>query len=133
MGERVAQEVDAAALPGRVEDFADGGLQPLVRVGDDELDAAQPATPQLAQELDPERLRLGRADVHAERLAPAVGVDADRHDDGRRDDAAVLAHLHIGRVDPEIRPVALDRSVEERLDLVVDLLAQPAHLALGDA
>lgn len=41
--------------------------------------------------------------------------------------------LHVGRVDPKIRPVPLNRSIEEGLHLVVDLLAQPAHLAVGDA
>ena len=41
--------------------------------------------------------------------------------------------LHVGRVDPQIRPVALDRPVEEGLHALVDLLAQPGDLALGDA
>jgi len=45
----------------------------------------------------------------------------------------VLAHFHIGRVDPQVRPVTLDRSVEERVDALIDVLAQAAHLALGDA
>ena len=62
-------------------------------------------------------LGLGGADVHAEHLAPAVAVDADRDDDGDRDDAAALAHLQVGGVDPQIRPVALDRPVEEGLHL----------------
>ena len=44
-----------------------------------------------------------------------------------------LADLHVGGVEPEIRPVALDRPVEEGLHLLVDLLAQPDDLALGDA
>jgi hypothetical protein len=35
-------------------------------------------------------------------LAPTVAVDADRDDHGDRDDTAVLAHLHVGRVDPQI-------------------------------
>ena len=133
MGERVAHEVDAAALPGGVHHLGDGGLDALVGVGDDELDAAQAAAPQLAQELGPEGLGFGGADVHAEHLAPPVGVDADRDDHGDRDDAAVAAHLHVGRVDPDIGPVAFDRAVEEGLDPLVDLLAQPRHLALGDA
>jgi hypothetical protein len=71
--------------------------------------------------------------VHAQHLAPAVAVDADRDDHGDRDDAAGLAHLQVGGVDPEIGPVALDRPVEEGLHPLVDLLAQPADLALGDA
>lgn len=52
-------------------------------VGDDQLDAAQAATGELAQERGPERLCLGGADVHAESLAPAAAVDADR--DNHRD------------------------------------------------
>jgi hypothetical protein len=50
-----------------------------------------------------------------------------------RDDAAGLAHLHVGGVDPQIRPIPLDRPIEEGLDPLVDLLAQPVDLALGDA
>ena len=67
----------------------DGGLQTLVGVGDDELHAPQAAAGELAQECRPEGLGLRRADVHAEDLPPAVGVDADRDDHGDRDDAAV--------------------------------------------
>src|SRR5215207_1697675 len=37
-----------------------------------------PAARQLAQELGPDRLGLRRADLHAQNLATAVGVDADR-------------------------------------------------------
>ena len=51
-------------------------------IGDDELDATQAATGQLAQELRPDRLGLGGADLHAQNLAAAVGVDADGNDDG---------------------------------------------------
>ena len=73
------------------------------------------------------------ADVHAQHFAAAVAVDADGDDHGGRDDPAVLADLHVRRVEPEIGPVTLDRPVEEGLHLAVDLLAQPADLALGDA
>jgi hypothetical protein len=71
--------------------------------------------------------------VHAQHLESAVGVDG--HGDGHRhgDDAPLLAHLHVGGVDPQIRPVALDRALEEGLHPLVDVLAEPAHLALGDA
>ena len=41
--------------------------------------------------------------------------------------------IHIGRIQPEIGPVAFQRPLEEALDLVVDLAAQPRHLALGNA
>ena len=102
-------------------------------VGDDQLDAAQAAPRQLAQELRPDRLGLGSADLHAQNLAPAVGVDADGDDDGDRDDASAAADLQVGGVDPQIGPIAFDRPFEEGLHLAVDLLAQPRDLALGDA
>lgn len=81
--QRVAHEVHAAALPSGVEHLADGGLDALVRVGHNRLDAAQAAAGELAQELRPECLGFGRANVHAENLAVAVTVDADR--DNHRD------------------------------------------------
>jgi hypothetical protein len=81
MGERVAHEVDAAALPGGAEHARDGGLDAFVGVGDDKLDAAQAAAGESAQERRPEGLGLGRADVHAKHLASSIGVDADGDDD----------------------------------------------------
>jgi hypothetical protein len=69
----------------------------------------------------------------AQHLTAAVAVDADGDDDGDRDDTAAAAHLQVGGVDPDVGPVAFDRPLEEGLHLVVDLLAQPADLALGDA
>ena len=45
----------------------------------------------------------------------------------------LCARLHIGRIEPEIGPVAFERPVEERLDLAVDLFAQTADLALRDS
>ena len=73
MRQHVAHEVDAAALPGGAEHLGDGGLDALMGVGDDQLDAAQAAARQLAQELRPDRLGLRGADLHAQHLAPAVG------------------------------------------------------------
>src|SRR5205823_1891225 len=89
-----------------------------------------PPPRELAQERAPERLGLGGADIEAENLTPAVAIDSDRDDDINRHDAPVLPHLHVGRIDPQIRPVSLDRPLQERVDAAVDLLAQPAHLAL---
>jgi hypothetical protein len=133
MRQRVAHEVHAATLPTGVEQLGHGGLDALMGVGDDQLDPAQATAGELAQERRPKRLGVGGANVHAENFAPAITVDADRDNHRNRHDAAILAHLHVGGVDPQIRPVALDRAAEERLHLVVDLRAQPAHLALGDA
>ena len=50
----------------------------------------------------------------------------DRHRDyrGHRDDAAALAHLEVGGVEPEIGPLAIQRALEERVHPLVDVLAQ---------
>jgi hypothetical protein len=37
------------------------------------------------------------------------------------------------RIEPDIGPVALDRTIEEGFDPIIDLLAQPVGLTLGDA
>ena len=89
--------------------------------------------PGVASLSSPEGFGLGVADRHAEHLAPSLVVDRHRHGHRDRDDAPDLAHLDIGGVEPQIGPLALQRPVEEALDLVVDLAAQPRDLALGDA
>src|SRR3984885_13270100 len=49
-------------------------------------------------------------------LAPAgAGGDSDR------DDASALPHLYISGVEPDIRPTAFQRTVQESLDLFIDL------------
>src|SRR4051794_19085717 len=108
-------------------------LSSFMRIGDHQLHATQPATSKRAQELDPEGLGFGSSDVHAEDFASAIVVDADRDDDGDRDDAAGLTHLYISGIEPDIRPIAFQRPVEEGLHLVVDLAAQTRYLALGYA
>jgi hypothetical protein len=102
MGQDVAHEVDAAALPGGGEDLGDGGLDALVGIGDHQLDAAQAAPRQPAQEGGPEGLGFGGADIHAQHLASPIGIDTDRDDDGDRDNAAGLADLQVGGVDPQV-------------------------------
>lgn len=102
-------------------------------VGDDGLGAAQPTPTQLAQELGPEHLRLGGADIHAQHRATAVGVDADRDDDGDRNDAMAAADFDIRGIQPDIGRVAFDPTIKEGLDPVIDFFAQVADLAFGDA
>ena len=58
MGQDIAHEVDAAALPGGAEHLGDRGLDAFVSVGDDQLDASEAAPGELAQEGGPERLGL---------------------------------------------------------------------------
>jgi len=63
VGERVSHEVNAAVLPGGVQDLGDSRREALVGVGDDQLDAPEPTARQEAQEVGPEGFRLGRADA----------------------------------------------------------------------
>jgi hypothetical protein len=60
-----------------------------------------------------------------------VAVDAGNDEYRNKSDAAILAYLQVGGVDPQMRLVALDRSSEEGFHLVIDLAAEPADLALG--
>lgn len=92
-----------------------------MRIRDHQLHAAQAAACELVQECRPEGLGFGRADVHAEHLAATIAVHSNGNDDGDRYDAPALAHLHVGRVDPQIRPVPLDRATQKAFDLFVDL------------
>jgi hypothetical protein len=132
-GERVPHEVSPTALSGCGQHRRDGRLDALMAVKDDQLDAAKAAPRQLAQERGPEGLGLGRADIHTQDVAPSVAVDADSDDDRHRDDPSGLAHLHLGRVDPETGPVILDETIKEGFCALVDSLAEPRHLALGNA
>ncbi len=132
VGERVAHPMHPAALPAGAEHPGDRLLEPFVSVGDDQLHALQAAARQALEEARPEGLGLGRADLEADDLAPAVGID--RHGDyrGHRDDPPAFALLEIGGVKPEIGPRALERAVEEGQDPLVDVLAELRDLALGD-
>jgi hypothetical protein len=103
-----------------------------VRVRDDKLYAPKAAPGETAQEVGPEHLGLRSADRHTEHFAPTVAVHTDRDGDGDRDDTPRLPHLQVGGVDPDIGPIAFDGTIQERFHPIVDLLAEPAHLALRD-
>jgi hypothetical protein len=129
VAERLAQEVDGAALPGAAEHLADRVLQTLVRVRDDQLYAGETALDQAAEELAPERLRLALATVEADHLTPARLVHAVRDHQALADDAAAVADLLDLGVEPQIGVAALERSCPEGFDLLVEAGADPRHLA----
>ena len=131
--EHVALGVHTARWPRRAQRL--GGRRPdnIVYVRDREIGHTPTRPPQLAQEGRPERLGFRRSHVHAEHIAPTVTVDADSQDGGYQGAAAVLANLHGGRLDPTIRPPALDGPVEERADPLVDRLPGQPDLVLRPA
>jgi len=47
--------------------------------------------------------------------------------------ASRVLSLDVPGVDPQVRPIAFERAVQECGDLFVELDAQPRDLALGDA
>jgi hypothetical protein len=73
MPERLAQEVDRAALPGAAEHLRNRLLQARVSVGDYEFDAREAALDERAQEAAPEGLGLRFPDVQGDHL-PEPGL-----------------------------------------------------------
>src|SRR5580692_2161803 len=93
MRKSVAHPMHAAALPGSTEYPADRRFQPFMGIGDDQLDAAQPAPRQALQKRRPEGFGLRRADMQPNDLASAVGVGGHGDYCRDRDDTAALALL----------------------------------------
>ena len=116
--------VNPAPLPCCTDHPGDRRLQPFMRIRDDQLHAFQAALDQALEESRPERLGFRRADVQADDLA--VPLDIAGHGDYRRygHDPAALALAQVGCVQPEIRPFAGERPVEESADPFVDVLAE---------
>ena len=102
-------------------------------VRDDQFHPAQATPGERTQKVGPGRLHLAGAGCHTKHLSPAVGVD--RHRDRRGDgaDAPGLADFDLSGIKPEIRPLALDRPVEEGADALIEFGAEPADLAFADA
>src|ERR1700730_15140378 len=74
-------------------DPADRRFQPFMGIGDDPLDAAQPAPRPALQKRRPEGFGLRRADMQPNDLASAVGVGGHGDYCRDRDDTAALALL----------------------------------------
>jgi hypothetical protein len=101
-------------------------------VGDDQLDASQPASRQALQKARPEGLGLRGADVQPDDLASAVAVGGHSDYCRDRDNAAAFALLQVGGVEPQIRPLAGERPVEKGMDALVNLFAELGNLRLAD-
>ncbi len=135
MGQHVAHKVNAAALPGSVQHLGDCGLDAFMGIRDDQFDAAQTAAGELTQKSFQNVLGLRRADLPypapraCRRLfTPTAMITATETM------RPLLTHLH------DMSHPARDRASRPRcgrsrkvLHLVVDLFAQAADLALGDA
>src|SRR5829696_4129716 len=97
------------------------------------MDANQPAGDQASEELGPERLGLGLADVDGEDLAPPALMHAVGDDERLVDHAAAVADLLDLGIEEQIRIAALQRPGPERLDVLIQRLADAADLRATDA
>jgi len=130
MGERVAHPMDATALPGGFEHARDRRLQAAMSVRDDQLDAGEAPRLERAQEVHPESLGLRWPEPQADDLSSSVGVGGHCDYGGNRDDPAALAGLEVGGIEPQIGPLAFERSVQELVHPFIDVLAQLGNGAL---
>ena len=124
--------MNPVALPCRREDLGYCRLETLVGVGDDPLDPGRSKPAQSIEKRQPERLGLRRTAPQAQDLPPTITVDP-------AGDGCLPSTLPdpiaepSGRSSPTtVRPLALERPVQKRLDPPFDALAQTGHLALGD-
>jgi hypothetical protein len=131
MPERVAQEMDGAALHGALSTWAMACLSPLVGVGDDQLHPGKATPHQRAEELAPARLGLGRGHLQADDLPLAAGVHpVGDHQRPVLDPAAGPHLLHLG-VQPQLRVGILQGPLTERRHLLIQATAQPRDGVLG--
>ena len=102
-------------------------------VAGDQPDAGQAAGDQARQEPGPDRAVLGAAQLQPEQLPVAVGVTGGGHQHRGVAHPPTFADLHRQRVDPHkhIR-AGVQRPVAPRVGHLVELRADPRHLALGD-
>ena len=85
-----------------LEAAPDGGHQPGVLVRDDEAHAGEPPALEGTQELTPEGLVFGVADLDAQYLPASVLGDAGGDDHGLGGHLVVGAHVQVGGVEPDV-------------------------------
>src|ERR1700757_3904255 len=84
-----------AALPAGAEHPPDRRFEPLMGIGDHQLDPAHAAPCETLQKTRPKGLGLRGADVQPDDLASAVAIGRHRNYRGDRDKAAALALLQV--------------------------------------
>jgi hypothetical protein len=116
-----------------VQHRCDRRFEALVGVAGDQPDSGQAAGDQATKERRPACPVLGAAQLQPEQLPVPVGVtgSGDQHRGVAHPPA--FADLHAQRVDPH-KPIraGVQRPAPPRVDHLVELSADPRHLALGD-
>src|SRR5829696_7842434 len=133
--EGVAHEMHSAPLPrGALQNGFDGTFEAPVGVAAHQPHPRETSSHQRAQKRCPESAVFARTDVQAQDL-PLAGLRPHAYGDHHRhrDHLPVLSCFHVCGVNPHVWVGTLQRPTPEALDLLVELLAEPTDLALGDA
>jgi len=114
--------------------LADRGHESGMGIADDESDTAETALDERTDEAGPgTTLAVARGEVEPEHAALTGHRHPDGHERGHVHHPARLAHLHVGRVEPEVGiGLARERAGTEGLDLGIERGADAADLALAD-
>src|SRR5690606_21677654 len=131
----VSHQMGLATPPHRPLEIALGRFdEAQVVIRDDHVHPREAALLQAAKERRPGRLRFAVAEREPKHLALALLADAEGNQHARRTDRLLPAHLDAERVnDHERIALSVEWTLPPGLDPKVELLAEPAHGALGEA
>ncbi len=101
-------------------------------VRDHQNHSSKPSLHQIPKKRGPERLRLRRPARKTQHFPSSLGVGPYGYDDRRALYLPVLPTLQVGRIQPQVYPLALQGPAQELLHLAVQIRAQPRDLAPGD-
>lgn len=121
MSQHVARDVDLTTCREACRTLATAAFSPSLGIRSDHLGAAPGRD--CARNSIP-HVSASEAPIAMTSNSRWPSVNGDRDDDCDGDDPLLLGDLHIGRVEPEVRPVAPNQSAEEGHDLVVELRAR---------
>ena len=119
--------MDTASLPYcALKAPTDRFHQTRVRVGHDEAHTGQTAVVQAGEELAPERLVLGVADIEPDDLAMPVSSQSGGDHDRFRHDVTVLSDMRVLGVQPDIdERLMIQPTRSQHVDVGVDLGTDP--------
>ena len=126
----VPQKVHVAPLPHRLgQQLPDRPFDPGVIVGDHKLHPPQPARLQPVDKRRPTRLRLASGQLHAEHLAPAFPVNAERNEHRLGLDHPVEPDLLVPRIEDHIRIRFLEAALGKAPEQLIQPCVDPADRA----
>ena len=121
----IAQKMDAATLPLCLrQDGRDRSFEAFVSVANDKSDAVETTLDEASHKRAPTLATLSEYDVDADDFAKAVLVDRVGNHNRLVRHTAVLAHLHVDRVEHDVRICRLQPALAEGAYGTIELHAQ---------